>query len=257
MKRLISWTIQHIPRKYLQLISPFALKVLAIFYQGNKVECPVCQHTFRKFLPYGRGNSARNNVLCPHCQTLERHRLLWLYLKEKTDFFTASHRLLHIAPEICFIPKFKKIPQLKYVTADLESPLADVKMDIHKMPFENASFDVAICNHVMEHVEDDIQAMKEIYRVLKPGGWAIIQVPFIKEGLQVTFEDKRISTAEDRLKAYGQEDHVRLYGEDYGDRLQSAGFSVKKDDFVFHLDKSLIQRYALPANELIYLCFKL
>ena len=256
MKKIISWVIRNIPRKYLQLISPLALKTLALFYRGNKVECPVCNHTFSKFLPYGRGTSARPNALCPNCQSLERHRLIWLYLKKKTNFFTKKNHFLHIAPESCFMERFEKMSDLEYITADLESPLAKVKMDIHNIPFEDNTFDVAMCNHVLEHVDDDIQAMREIHRVLKPGGWAILQVPMMKAGLKVTYEDKNITEPAERFKAFGQEDHVRMYGEDYGERLVLGGFQVTEDTFVFDLDAEQVARYALPSKEIVYLCQK-
>ncbi|MEO1655250.1 MAG: SAM-dependent methyltransferase, partial [Bacteroidota bacterium] len=99
MKKIISLVIRYIPRKYLQILSPIALRLLSIFYLGNQVQCPICKSTYRKFLPYGRGSSARENALCPHCQSLERHRLIWLYLQERTTFFEEEHSLLHIAPE--------------------------------------------------------------------------------------------------------------------------------------------------------------
>ncbi|MDX2305093.1 MAG: class I SAM-dependent methyltransferase [Microscillaceae bacterium] len=256
MKKIISWVIRHIPRKYLQLISPLALRILAVFYRGNRVECPICESRFAKFLPYGRGKSARPNALCPRCQSLERHRLIWLYLKDKTDFFTRKQHFLHIAPENCFMERFEKMPQLEYITADLESPLAKVKMDIHEMPFEDNTFDAAMCNHVLEHVHDDIQAMREIHRVLKPGGWAILQVPMMKAGLKVTYEDKAITEAAERFKAFGQEDHVRMYGEDYGKRLLLGGFEVSEDRYVLDLDQALVARYALPGKEIVYFCRK-
>ena len=256
MKKLISWIIRRVPRKYLQIISPLALKVLAVFYRGNKVACPVCDKKFKKFLPYGRGESARNNALCPSCLSLERHRLMHLYLKEKTNFFKDHLKVLHIAPEACFIKRFDKMSNIDYVTADLESPLAKVKMDVHDIPFEDSIFDVAFCNHVMEHVNDDIKAMSEIHRVLKPGGWAIIQVPFMAEGLELTYEDTSITSPAERFKAFGQEDHVRMYGTDYGLRLQQGGFEVVEDDYVMHLDKTLVERYSLPSQEIVYLCKK-
>jgi SAM-dependent methyltransferase len=256
LKKIISWVIRYVPRKYLQRISPLALRVLGFFYRGNQVQCNVCEANYAKFLPYGRGSSARNNALCPNCQALERHRLIWLYLKEKTDFFTAKKKVLHIAPEICFIKKFEKLTNLEYITADIESPLAKVKMDIHQIPFEKNTFDVAFCNHVMEHVKDDILAMSEICRVLKPKGWAIIQVPFFDMNLQTTLQDDTITSPEERFKHYGQEDHVRMYGQDYGRRLEKAGFEVIEDDFVKHLSPEILQKYALPKDEIIYFCRK-
>lgn len=256
MKKIISWVIRSVPRKYLQIVSPLALQILGFFYRGKGVQCTVCTREYKKFLPYGRGNSARNNALCPSCQALERHRLIWLYLQEKTDFFQNKKKVLHIAPESCFINRFEKIHQNDYITADIESPLAKVKMDIHKIPFEDNTFDVAFCNHVMEHVDDDIKAMSEIYRVLKPNGWAIIQIPFFDTNLQTTLEDKSINTPQERFKHYGQEDHVRMYGQDYGRRLEKAGFIVKEDDFVKTLSKEKVTKFALPAEEVIYFCKK-
>ncbi len=222
--------------------------------RGNNVECPICEIKYRKFLPYGRLNP-RPNALCPDSLSLERHRLMWLYLKERTSFFNAPHKLLHIAPELCFIDRFKSMENLDYTTADLESPLADVKMDVHDIPFEDNTFDVVFCNHVMEHVEDDIKAMSEIYRVLKKGGWAIIQSPQ-DYSRSTTLEDPNITDPKEREKVYWQADHVRLYGLDYGQRLQKAGFTVKEDRFVMELPNEMVRRYALPANEIIYFCAK-
>lgn len=228
---------------------------LRIFYRGNKVECNVCGHHFRKFLPYGRGKSARSNALCPKCLSLERHRLMWLYLHETTGFFKKKHKVLHIAPEHAFIKTLKNLPNIDYTTADLESPWADVKMDIHQIPFEDKSFDVVFCNHVMEHVEDDIKAMSEIHRILNDTGWAIIQSPQ-DMSLKTTYEDKTITTAKDRFEAFGQEDHVRMYGKDYGKRLEKAGFKVLEDKFVQQLPQEEVARHALPKEEIIYFCMK-
>ncbi len=254
MKAIISFFLKNVPRKYLQLFSHFGLKVLALFYKGNKVECPVCESRFSKFLPYGR--EARANALCPNCLALERHRLIWLFLKQKTDFLDKKQDVLHIAPELCFIKRFENIHSDQYITADIESPLAKVKLDVHEMPFENNSFDVAFCNHVMEHVADDIKAMQEIHRVLRPGGWAILQIPLFHPLPEVTYEDPSITDPREREKAFGQDDHVRLYGKDYADRLRSAGFEVTEDDFVNSLSKEDQARFALPADEPIFFCRK-
>jgi len=253
MKKLISLVIRKIPRKYLQIFSPLALKVIALFYAGNNVECPISGKTYRKFLPYGR--IPRPNALAPDSLSLERHRLMWLYLKNKTNFFTAKLKVLHIAPEHCFIHRFEALKNLDYITADLESPLAKVKMDIHQIPFEANTFDVAFCNHVMEHVDSDIKAMSEIYRVLKPGGWAIIQSP-LDLTRETTFEDFSITNPSDREKIFGQNDHVRVYGRDYKKRLEQGGFTVIEDDYVMQLDPKIVERFALPKEEIIYLCKK-
>jgi len=255
MKTIISLAIRYIPRKYLQLFSHWLARILGIFYLGNKVFCNVCQHHYRKFLPYGR--KARANALCPHCLSLERHRMMWLFLKEHTKFFERKINILHIAPELCFIKRFEAIHGENYTTADLESPLAKVKLDVLQMPFAEAKFDVAFCNHVMEHVADDLKAMREIYRVLKPGGWGIIQVPLFYPLAEATFEDNRITGAKEREKVFGQSDHVRLYGKDYINRLQMAGFAAEEIWLTKELPDDLVKRYALPLDEPIFFVRKI
>lgn len=254
MKYIISLVLRKIPRKYIQYVSHYILRIVAIFYYGNKVECPIDGRTYRKFLPYGRLES-RPNALCPSSLSLERHRLMWLYLKNKTNFFTDKIKLLHIAPELCFMDIFESMENLEYITGDLESPLAKVKMDVLDIPFEENSFDVVFCNHVMEHVESDIKAMKEIYRVLKPGGWAIMQSP-VYPYLEKTLEDSSITDPLEREKVYGQNDHLRMFGRDYGDRLKSAGFTVTEDNYLKELSEEIRKRYALPGEEVIYFCKK-
>lgn len=250
IKNVISLVIRKVPRRYLQLVSHHVAKGLALFYRGNKVSCPVCTHHFRKFLPYGR--KARENALCPNCLALERHRLMYLFLKRETSFFSAPLKVLHVAPELCFIDRFEQQPNLEYITADIESPLAKVKMDIHAIPFPEASFDVVFCNHVMEHVENDAQAMREIYRVLRPGGWGIIQIPLFHPLPEKTYEDASITSAAAREQAFGQSDHVRLYGKDYGRRLEAAGFRVDENRYVEKLPAEEVERYALPKDEIIF-----
>lgn len=255
MKKIISLLIRFVPRRYLQLFSGVGLKVVGWFYSGNKVECPVCGSRYRSFLPYGRINP-RQNALCPSCLSLERHRLIWLYLREKTDFFKRRLSVLHIAPEHCFMKPFEKQHGDGYITADIESPLAKVKMDIHEMPFEDNRFDVVLCNHVLEHVRDDIKAMGEIRRVLKPGGFAIMQIPFFSPVPEVTFEDPSITDKKERERIFGQDDHVRKYGRDYTKRIQRSGLRAVEDRFVFGLAQELISRYGLSRSEVIFLGVK-
>lgn len=251
MKKIISLLIRYVPRKYLQRVGGLGLKMVGLFYRGHAVQCPVCETGFRIFLPYGRINP-RPNALCPNCLSLERHRLIWLYLKEKTDFFRTRQSILHIAPEACFINRFEKIHGDTYITADIESPLAKVKMDIHSIPFPDNTFDVVLCNHVLEHVRDDLQAMREIKRVLKPGGFAILQVPFFSPIPDVTFEDASITDPREREKIFGQDDHVRKYGHDYPQRIQQAGMRPLEENFVNQLTVDIRKRYGLPEGEIIY-----
>ncbi len=255
MQNIISFLTRTIPRPLLIRLSYFGRGLLSFYYRGDKLEDPISGKTYRKFLPYGRLVS-RPNALCPGSLSLERHRLLWLFLQQKTDFFTSKKKMLHVAPEQCFIDLFRKQKNLDYTTGDLFSPLADVKMDIHDIPFEENTFDVLFCNHVMEHVTDDLQCMKEVYRVIKPGGFAILQVPLNYERA-TTYEDASITDPKEREKAFGQDDHVREYGLDYGTILRKAGFTVREDKFLTdELTKEECVRYALPQQEIIYFCTK-
>lgn len=252
MKKIISFLIRNVPRKYLQRISGIGLKVVGLFYLGNQVTCPICKHHYRAFLPYGRINT-RSNALCPHCQSLERHRLIWLYLRENTNFFTTQLNVLHIAPEACFMPRFEAQHNQQYITADLESPLAKVKMDIHQMPFDDNTFDVVLCNHVLEHVADDIKAMGEIKRVLKPGGWALMQIPFFSPVPEITFENNSITDPKDRERIFGQDDHVRKYGKDYPERINQSGLKAEANSFAATLPQEQVGRYGISRQEILYL----
>ena len=252
MKSIISFVIRYIPRPILQTVSPLVMKVLSQLNKGNEVECPVCSSQYKKFLPYGR--IARENALCPNCLALERHRLMWLYLKNETDFFTAPLKVLHVAPEHCFIDRFEKLSNLEYLTADIESPLAKVKMDVHSIPFPDNSFDVIFCNHVLEHVEDDILACSEFNRVLKPGGWGILQSPVYP--MEKTLEDKTITDPAERERIFGQRDHVRKFGKDYAERLRKSGLNIEENQFVKQIGSDLIKKYALAENEVIFVCRK-
>jgi len=139
-----------------------------------------------------------------------------------------------------------------YITADIESPLAKVKMDIHEIPFEENHFDVVLCNHVLEHVKDDIKAMSEIKRILKPGGWAILQVPFFSPVPDLTFEDNSITDPRERERIFGQDDHVRMFGKDYSKRIQRSGLKAEENDFA----SSISERYGLQKAEVLYLAVK-
>lgn len=254
MKFLISLATRLIPRRYLHIVSHAILRVVGLFYRGNRYEDPITGIHYRKLLPYGRMQS-RANALAPDSMSLERHRLIWLYLRDYSDFFTAKYKVLHIAPEYCFIKRFKAMKNLDYITGDLESPWADVKMDINTMPFDDNSFNVVLCNHVLEHIPDDVHAMREIYRVMKPGGWAILQVPMRYE-MEKTDEDLTITDPAERERRFLQNDHFRLYGRDYADRLKQADFDVEENKMVMTLPPETVERYALPKNEVLYIARK-
>lgn len=256
MKKLYKFLLNKLPRPLLIRLSyPFKM-VAPILYKGNNVECPVCERSFSKFLSYGSDVAHRDNVLCPYDLTLERHRLMWLYLKDHSDFFTKERlEVLHIAPEQCFHKRFKKQSNLNYLTGDLVSPIADMHFDLHSIPLEDNRFEVIFCNHVMEHVEDALQCMRELHRVMKPGGWGIMQVPqdFSREE---TYEDPTITSPEEREKHYWQKDHVRLFGKDYPEWLRKAGFTVTEFDPKQHYGVDLMTRYRMSEAEILYIVSK-
>ena len=250
MKFFISLAIRYIPRKYLQLFSHWLVRILYVFYIGKNVTCNICDHSYRKFLPYGR--KGRSNALCPNCLALERHRLMWSFLQSQTPFFADKLRILHIAPELCFIKRFEALHGENYITADIESPLAKVKLDVLKMPFDENEYDVVFCNHVMEHVSNDFKAMAEIMRVLKPGGWGIVQIPLYHPLADTTFEDSTIISATAKEKAFGQRDHVRLYGKDYINRLESVGLVAEEVWLTKELAPEVVKNQGFPLDEPIF-----
>lgn len=254
MKRLFKFILNTIPRPLLIRLSYIARPILAFFLKGNTYYDPIDGKGFKSFLPYGYGNQ-RNNVLSPSTLSLERHRLLWLYLKRETDFFSAEKKVLHFAPEQCFLKRFRRLKNLDYTTTDLLSPIADVKADICNLPFEDNSYDIILCNHVLEHIPDDSKAMQELYRVMKPGGYGVFQIPQDLSRAD-TFEDNTITDRDERAKIFGQYDHVRVYGRDYFDKLRSIGFTVDEVDYTAQLSEGDIHTYCLAKGEIIPVVYK-
>ena len=246
-----------IPRPWLIKVSYIVRPVISWYLRGDKFTDPIDGKSFRKFLPYGYGKQ-RENALSPSTLSLERHRLMWLFLRDNTTFFTATKKLkvLHIAPEQCFLDIFRKQQNLNYITSDLASPIADVKADICDLPFKENEFDIIFCNHVLEHISNDTKAMQELYRVLKPGGFGIFQIP---QDLSkaITFEDNTITDRKERAKLFGQYDHVRVYGRDYFDKLRSIGFKVDEVDYTKKITLDKIEKYCLMKNEILPVCYKL
>jgi SAM-dependent methyltransferase len=277
MKSVFKLILNTIPRPLLIRLSYAARPVLALALKGNTFTDPIDGKSFRMFLPYGYGKQ-RNNALSPSTLSLERHRLLWLYLKNETDFFqsepvsdsqvsnsnrvklrdaeiNSALKVLHFAPEQAFYKVFRNQKNIQYTTTDLFSPLADVKADICNLPFEDNSYDIIFCNHVLEHIPDDTKAMQELFRVLKPGGMAILQIPQDLKR-EATFADDSITDQKERAAIFGQYDHVRIYGRDYFDKLRSIGFKVIEEDYTNKIAPELVEKYCLAKGEIIPVCFK-
>jgi predicted SAM-dependent methyltransferase len=250
---------QVIPKKYHARLAKLYIRYKCF---GFKFKCPFCRGHFRKLLPAGLdfpvlkeknvvGGGYRLNATCPHCYSSDRERLIYLYLKNKTNLFYENIKILHVAPEENLQKVLMVRTNIDYVSADLDSPLAMIKMDIGKIPYKANCFDVIICNHVLEHLLNDRQAMSDLYRVLKPGGWAILQVP-ISLSLDRTYEDPTVTAPDEREKKFGQSDHVRIYAKDYKDRLKNVGFTVEVYSFREEFGDSTINKYALAKDEDIY-----
>jgi SAM-dependent methyltransferase len=243
-KSMLTKLIDNLPEGTKELIRSARDKIYPVLYLGKGRHCPVCEKESRKFRTFGI--VPRKDAQCVHCGSLERHRFIWIYFKKMTNLFDeTSKRILHVAPERCFIPKLKKQFGQNYVTADLTNPRADVKMDITDIEYPDEYFDVIYCSHVLEHVQEDRKAMSEFYRVLKKGGWAILLVPITTDK---TFEDPSIVDPAERLRVFGQSDHVRMYGTDYIERLREAGFTVSVSYLSEIVDKKDLVRMGLTAE---------
>lgn len=221
--------------------------------RGERVYCPCCERSFRDFVVTQA--VTRRKGECPFCGARERHRMTMLFLREKTSLFIEGGRLMHVAPEPTFMKQLRGVSKIEYVSIDLESPLADVRMDLTDLYFRDDLFDYVICSHVLEHVPDDRKAMAEIYRVLRPGGIAILMVP-LDYGRKKTDEDPSITDPAERLRRFNQEDHVRIYGTDYFDRLREAGFDVTLDRSAETMNARELRRLGLKKDDPVVVCTK-
>jgi SAM-dependent methyltransferase len=254
MNKLIKLILNTFSRTFLIKISFVFQPILSLFLRGNKFTDPIDGKSFSTFLPYGY-NNLRKNALSPSTFSLERHRLLWLYLKNETGFFDKKIKLLHFAPEQSFYKRFKKLSNIQYDTIDINSPLAMIKADICDLPIKDNTYDFILCNHVLEHILDDNKAISELHRVLKKDGVGIFQVP-IDMKKEFTFQDDSITDKKERNKIFGQYDHVRVYGKDYFTKLKNAGFKVQEIDYTKNLSKDEIYRFSIVKGEIIPVCTK-
>jgi len=242
------------------------------YYRGQNVACPICGLGFRKMLPGGFqsdvitekeiiGAGLRDNNICPYCLSTDRDRLVFLYLKYKADIFNKRLKILHVSPEPALYQVISRIQGIDYTIGTKYAegsyyPAEITFFDLTGMPHQDNTFDLVICNHVLEHIPNDLQAMQEIHRILKPGGEAILQVP-ISYKIEKTLEDDTVVTEADRHRIFGQFDHVRIYGPDYQQRLESVGFTVNVhhpgDENWPHED---ITKYALNQKEPLFVAHK-
>ena len=238
-------------------------------YFGTLFRCPLCGARVRKLLPGGQdlpvlrdlqvvGGGRLEQDVCPVCFSSSRTRLVYCYLVGDGELQSGNHqkRVLHFAPERGISEWLLQVPLLEYFAGDLVPEAyayaSPSRMDVCHIEFPDALFDLVICNHVLEHVTDDGLAMRELYRVLRPGGRAILQVP-ISSRLATTLEDPWITDPCDRERAFGQRDHVRVYGWDYTERLGNAGFTVDVIDPVQQWGMNTVIRLRLNPRERLFI----
>ena len=249
-KGAIRWALNHIPRRWLQRMAGWVVPIMGVAYIGRGRKCPICGARRRKFLAYGYVTQ-REDALCPKCLSLERHRMIWLWLQRSTTLFDNHPTLLHIAPEVSLMRHFKRLCRgtTNYVTADLESPLADMHFDVQQIPMDDQSVDIVICNHLLEHVESDHKALKEIYRIMRHGGMGVMLAP-IDYSREKTFEDDTITDPKQRAEVFGQYDHRRIYGRDYLERLRAAGFEAEEIDYAATFTEQQRTLYSFGCDKL-------
>ena len=214
---------QALPPRAVGLLRRVKTGTDSLRYRGVAVECPVCGGLFKRFMTY----NGRPSAMCPRCRLLERHRHFWIYLERETDLFIRPQRLLHIAAESELERRFRVVPTLEYLTGDLLRKEADIQLDVTNLTLPDAQFDVVLCSHVLEHVNDARAAMSELLRILRPGGWALLDAP-VDPGLSDTYEDWTITAPAERQLAFGQWDHVRVFGRNFNSLLQEQGWQVEE-----------------------------
>ena len=233
-----------------RIASAARLRYQLLVNRGDAVQCPLCGHRFARF----RDDWNRPNAICWRCGSHERQRALWLYLDElRPELLARARELLHFAPEWCLERRLRRVDGLRYSTADLDPSKGELQLDITSLALPDRSFDAILCSHVLEHVEDDAAAMRELHRVLSPDGWLIVMVP-LDVSRTLSYEAPSITAPEDREREFGQHDHVRLYAPDIGERLASAGFNVATERIAEQLGDRAATRYGLLESDYLFVC---
>jgi SAM-dependent methyltransferase len=230
------------------------LAVRSLLFIGRRYTCPCCGWKLRAFTRGGTSLKVRQRGYCPRCNSKARHRRDWLFLEQKTDLFVDHLRLLEVSPKYSLSRRFVRMPNLEYVGVDLRiHPNVSARMDITAIAVRSKTFDAVICIHVLEEITEDHQAIRELFRVIRPGGWALITVPTQLD--QKTYEDPTITDPQERERAFGELAHVRIYGHDLVERLEACGFQVKLD-LGIDVDAQTKEKYGLNDDENIFYCTK-
>ena len=243
-----------------QNVLPVYLRLRALKYWGSKVYCPCCEGKFSKFLEVG---PKKEPMMCPRCRSNDRDRFFWFYLEKHPDFFQPGIKLLHISPETIYYNRFRRIPGVEYVAGDKfilqfgsTYPKGTIYIDITEMPeFQDNTFDFIFCSHVLEYIREDEKSLRELYRVLKPGGKAIISVP-INFGHYKTLEDPTVTDPKEQERLYGDTGHLRYYGEDYFERVQAAGFKTEFIPVSDFISEDMIRDAVIKPLDVVHLCYK-
>lgn len=243
-----------VPEKKRIVFKIFIRKFTSYAYLGNKVTCNCCKKKFKYFLPYGDSKIKRLNAACPWCQSLERTRMLWDFLS-KSSYLKKNAKILHFAPANSVEDLLKKNKDIDYLSADINPALAMDQVDITNIKYNDNSFDLIICGHVLSVVKEDNKALNELYRVLKKGGTLII-LEHIYNQYNTTIEDFTISSDSERIKLYGQSYLERLYGNDFKNKPLSAGFTVEEYNHLETLSDIDVKKYGMENSGLLFLCKK-
>jgi SAM-dependent methyltransferase len=241
-------------------VLPIYLWFRSLKYLGNKTYCPCCNGSFSKFLEVG---PKREPMLCPRCRSNDRDRFFWFYLDKYPNTLQPGMKLLHVSPETIYYKRFNQIPGVDYVAGDKfilqfgsTYPKGTVYLDITDMPeYADNTFDFIFCSHVLEYIKEDHKALRELYRVLKPGGKAIISVP-IRFGNYKTLEDPTVTDPKEQEKLYGDTGHLRYYGEDYFERVEAAGFKTEFTPVADFISQEMIQKAVIKPKDVVHLCRK-